>query len=312
MSRPNAASRSAARTAALALLAACSGSGDGATPPTDRGTQIAYARSSSPTALGGEIWVQPADGGTARRLDAGGSQAFDLAISPDGRSLAFVEIGRARVLVADLASASLTPVFQGSLGLVSPSWVENGRRIALINGLEPYVVDPDGRNPTPAVPAGAPRPRGIPHQVSPDGRWLAYAWAEAPDGAEDLYVQELATGRTVRLTRSGPSSPPVSFVNAAWSPDGSRLAVERWGSDGSVRIWVVGADGTGLRQVSPNGTADHSQPAWKPDGTALAFTCAVPGQRSDVCVVQLDGSGYRNLTNSADAAEDSPAWGVVP
>ena len=44
---------------------------------------------------------------------------------------------------------------------------------------------------------------------------------------------------------------PVFDVAAAdWSPDGSRIALVRQGEgDGTVQVWVAGADGSGLHPI---------------------------------------------------------------
>ena len=42
-----------------------------------------------------------------------------------------------------------------------------------------------------------------------------------------------------------------------WSPDGSRIVFTRSSSDGGTEnIYIVNADGTGLRQVTDGGTDD--------------------------------------------------------
>jgi Tol biopolymer transport system component len=56
-----------------------------------------------------------------------------------------------------------------------------------------------------------------------------------------------------------------------WSPDGSRLAY--WTTsgldDGPGQIFVINADGSGLRQITHRG--DNRWPTWSPDGTRIAF-----------------------------------------
>src|SRR5262245_66437509 len=69
------------------------------------------------------------------------------------------------------------------------------------------------------------------------------------------------------------------------------------------RIWVVGADGRGLRQVS-SGDADHS-PAVSPNGRLILF---VRGERywegDDIWVMEASGRNERQLTNTPEGDYD--------
>jgi Tol biopolymer transport system component len=72
--------------------------------------------------------------------------------------------------------------------------------------------------------------------------------------------------------------------DVAGSPDGKRIAftlftwaypvtVATWTAAGSQsRIWVVNADGTGLRPVSALSTGLDTDPVWSPDSRKLAWT----------------------------------------
>ena len=56
----------------------------------------------------------------------------------------------------------------------------------------------------------------------------------------------------------------------AWSPDGRQIAFES-DLDGDPEIFVMNADGSGVRQLTHNTIWDEG-PAWAPDGTKLAFS----------------------------------------
>lgn len=89
----------------------------------------------------------------------------------------------------------------------------------------------------------------------------------------------------------------------AWSPDGSQLAFASVRRDG---LWVMRADGSGLRRVTRSPTIDL-QPTWSPDGRRLAFARTVPGYGTEIFVVGVDGRGLRRLTfNRGQDAE--PDW----
>ncbi len=89
----------------------------------------------------------------------------------------------------------------------------------------------------------------------------------------------------------------------AWSRNGSRIAFASLRRDG---IWVMNADGTGLRRVTTSPTIDL-QPTWSPDGRRLAFVRYVPGYKSEVFVVGVDGKGLRRLTSNR-GEDNEPDW----
>ena len=81
--------------------------------------------------------------------------------------------------------------------------------------------------------------------------------------------------------------------NAAWSPDGSRIVFDAVGEFGNSNVYVVGADGSGLRRVATS--SETMEPVWSPDGSLIAYsvdaTYGHGGYR--IGVVRPDGSGNR-------------------
>lgn len=75
---------------------------------------------------------------------------------------------------------------------------------------------------------------------------------------------------------------------AEWSPAGDQIAFV--GGEGSESdLYVVGADGTGLTQLTRLGTVTGAD--WSPDGTRLALRAA-----GSVFVLDVDGSNLVRLT----------------
>jgi hypothetical protein len=98
---------------------------------------------------------------------------------------------------------------------------------------------------------------------------------------------------------------PAIDQQAAWSPDGSRIAFasDRGGND--MDIYVMQADGTGVTQLTSASQGDWT-PAWSPDGSRIAFTSYRTGN-GDIYTMNPDGSGLAQLTFSPEL-DHWPAW----
>lgn len=78
-------------------------------------------------------------------------------------------------------------------------------------------------------------------------------------------------------------------------------------SDGKYAIYVMDADGSGLKNLTANFAFSRS-PAWSPNGETIAFASYSPVEGSDqIYVMGADGSNPRKLTSDKSGAY-SPAW----
>lgn len=107
-----------------------------------------------------------------------------------------------------------------------------------------------------------------------------------------------------------------AFGRSAWSPDGESIAFADATSErtpGSTDIFIVAADGSGLRQVTQTGQA--IEPLWSPDGSTLVFTAPASGGSiagaATLWAIGVDGSGLRELTH-ADARTADIAGSFSP
>ena len=105
----------------------------------------------------------------------------------------------------------------------------------------------------------------------------------------DLWVAEPDGSGLRALT----STPAIEEAQAAWSPDGSRIAFRVGTPDTSqvLQIATMNADGSGRATVT-SATATAPQPGWSPDGTQIIFRRSTPGDASsgDVWVMGADGT----------------------
>ena len=83
------------------------------------------------------------------------------------------------------------------------------------------------------------------------------------------------------------------------SPDGTTLVFQLRTTDleankGRMDLWLVGADGTGLKQLTSN-EGNETDPAWAPDGKAVYFLAARSGT-NQVWRIALDGGEASQVT----------------
>ncbi len=100
--------------------------------------------------------------------------------------------------------------------------------------------------------------------------------------------------------------------NPSWSPDGTRIAVERCCLDGSSEIFSIDV-ATHVEVDLTNSTSFMDfDPSWSPDGTRIAFVSFQVGEGNiDIWTMNADGSGLLRLTT--DPAPDlSPDWQPLP
>ena len=118
--------------------------------------------------------------------------------------------------------------------------------------------------------------------------WIAHA---------DLYTARLSGGGVRRLTRAPEFD--AEDVQSQWSPDGRRLVFVRHYRDERSAVFVVNADGSHLRRVTPFSLQAGDGPDWSPDGKRILFRSPATGDflNTNLFTIRVDGSGLRQITH---------------
>jgi Tol biopolymer transport system component/predicted Ser/Thr protein kinase len=232
------------------------------------------------------------------------------ALSPDGRTLAFVRQLAPRA--SHLLLLSLGPDYRPTseprriapdvLQPNQPVFMPSGDEILFCSGLfhaaSLWRVRTDGSSP--AAPLGLGGRGAMWPDVDPTGTKLLYTkhgwdpniWRVALDPSGR------AAGEPEALIQS---NQPDTYFDL--SPNGQTIAYASERS-GAGEVWLADADGSNPRPLtSMDATAIwNTHPRWSPDGEWIAFDADFDGNR-DVYVIPVDGGTARRLTT--DPSSDS-------
>ncbi len=223
-----------------------------------------------------------------RQLTIGAGQDVEIAVSRDGKRLAFsilrqnADIWRLPVSPetgkpTGAPQEVITTTREDSRGAWSPDGsmiAFNSDRTGEMNIWLYSIADRATRQLT----KGA----GGDYQAnwSPDGKRIAFFSSRA--GTADIWSVEVATGelQPVRTTTS-------IDVNPFYSPDGKLIA---YNSDegGRPEVWLMNSDGTDARQLTNVGVMGHFQ-RWNRDGDRIIFRCPGHGN-AQTLEAPIDGS----------------------
>jgi TolB protein len=188
-----------------------------------------------------------------------------------------------------------------------PVWSPDAKRIAFEYDVGSkslvYLVSADGKDPKPLAActgdcAGQDSPAW-----SPDGSRIAMGSGSVRK-EEVWIVKTNGTGLEQLTQRDNPNgNPGMDDGQPGWSPDGTKVAFVRHLAQpqprGRTAIFVIGADGTGERQLTPWTLNAGDHPEWSPDGTRILFRSNPwGGPVSNIYTIRADGTGLTQLTHA--------------
>ncbi len=212
-------------------------------------------------------------------------QFRDLALSPDGKKLAFVARGEIFAASAkdggDAARVTTTPANESQV-----AWSPDSRRIAYVSDRDGashiYLYDFAGREEKRLTNDSA---SDVTPRWSPDGKSIAFL-----RGGKELRAVDLASRAERRLaTGEMQRAPFLSARPFEWSHDGRWIAYLSSGGDGGqfTNAYVVPTAGGDARAVSFLPNAFGRTIAWSQDGSYLLLTSSQRTEMGQVARVDL-------------------------
>ena len=261
------------------------------------------------------VYAMNPDGSNLVTVAGASGPEFDGAWSSDGKWVVYRDSTRGvnkddEIYIAAADGSSRRNLTKNPENDWGPDWSHDGSTIAFNSTrdgsmMSGYLVNPDGSN-LRRIESDA----WIEYpSFSPDDSKLVFMGAVGSDYS--ISVIDLASGKVTQLTDA-----PGEEGWPAWSPDGSTIAFSTQRDDCSFAsageecwrtgdigphhdIWLVGADGSNLRRVTP----EFGQfVAWSPDGKYLLIS------GTSLYVVRTDGTGRVALHAAGASGAGIPDW----
>jgi Tol biopolymer transport system component len=275
-------------TLIVLALSACGGGGQANNEIASGGSdapngQIALRRYLDPDQTHAALFTMHSDGSHVRQITRppNGWRDLEPVWSPDGRQVAFyrqaIDESMSRIMVVDPETGDVREVThcgpdggqtrQGPPGRCEsdfdPAWAPDGDSLAVDRILGPdedccriegiFIVGLDGSDPhqvtnvDPKLPAAF---ADVGPQFSPDGKMLVFERVRVADDRHAVFVQRIDSTGSPQDARQITPWKLNCQDHPDWSPDGKLVLFRCLPDDGSVNVYWVHPDGTGLHQLT--------------------------------------------------------------
>ena len=232
------------------------------------------------------LWLVPAEGGWPAQLTVSDQRQTSPAWSPNGKWIAYAsdKDGNEQwdVFVVSQASGEVSNLSNTpAISEEAPTWSPDGRFLAWEakpqagSTFEIEIFDMLFRR-RHALTVNTPKNLSNFQPLwSPDGKSLAYTQIRADEKDGNIYVTEVATGKSLLLT---PHESEKRYYAAAWSPDGKKLLI--------TSNAINGYENVGLLEISTKHIEWLTHAVWEseagsfsPDGRYLTWTTNTDGNQ---------------------------------
>jgi TolB protein len=254
-----------------------------------------------------QICIMNGDGSGQRQLtQESGTRHFYPSLAPDGQSVVYsqyLEDEYYEIMEMDLKDDAPRRLTDRLGALTGPEISPDGTSIVFMRSppasdeYQIWIMNRDGANPRRLLDTS-----GWDPTWSPDGSQILFA--SDRDGPIQLYVADLNGAVIGRVTEL-----PAIRGRSDWSV--LDLITTYSGESWKREIYLMQADGTDVRQVSPAG-GNSQGPSFSPDGAWIAFTAYFDKMNDihgcEIYIMRVDGSDLRRLTDN-DYCDYQPRWG---